>query len=98
MVPQEFAEKYNLTEKAHNGYIFSWVKKGMHGIPQSGRISYDVLVKHLDTYGYHPSSKTTGLRKHNSQPINFTLLVGNFGVTYPGKNNRLHLKEELDEK
>ena len=34
MIPQEFVEKYNLTEKEHNGYIYARVKKGMYGLPQ----------------------------------------------------------------
>ena len=51
MVPQEFVEKYNLKEKAHNGYIFAWVTKGMYGTQQAGRTGYDALVQHLELYG-----------------------------------------------
>ena len=29
MIPQEFVEKYNIAEKAHNGYIYARVTKGM---------------------------------------------------------------------
>ena len=29
MIPQEFVEKYNLKEKAHNGYTYARVTKGM---------------------------------------------------------------------
>ena len=52
MIPQEFVEKYNLTEKSHNGYIYARGEKGMYGLPQSGQISHDALVKtysRLDT-------------------------------------------------
>ena len=34
MIPQEFVEKYNLAEKAHNGYIYARVTKGMYIIPK----------------------------------------------------------------
>ena len=95
MIPQEFAEKYNLTEKSHNGYIYARVTKGMYGLPQSGRISYAALLKHLDLYGYHPSSKPPGICKHSSRPIHFTLVVDDFGVKYSGKEHDLHLKEAL---
>ena len=61
MIPQEFVEKYNLTEKSHNGYIYARVTKGMYGLPQAGRIAHDALVKQLEMYEYHPSSKTPGL-------------------------------------
>ena len=47
MIPQEFLEKYNLQEKSHNEYIYSRVTKGMYGLPQSGQIAHDALVKHL---------------------------------------------------
>ena len=45
IIPQEFVVKYNLAEKSHNGYIYSRVPKGMYGLPQSGRISHDALLK-----------------------------------------------------
>ena len=51
MIPQEFVEIYNLAEKARNGCICSRVTKVMYGIPQAVRISYDELLKHLETYG-----------------------------------------------
>ena len=38
MIPQEIVEKYNLAEKAHNGYIYTRVKKVMYGLPQEGCI------------------------------------------------------------
>ena len=56
------------------------VKMGMYGLTQAGQIAHDALVKHLEPYGYHPSSKNPVLWKHNSQPINFTLVVDDFGV------------------
>ena len=70
----------------------------MYGLPQSGRISHESLVKHLDPYGYQPSSKTPVLWKHKNRPINFTLLVDNFGVKYLGKEHSLHLKAALEDK
>ena len=70
----------------------------MYGLPQSGRIAHDSLLKHLETYGYHPSSKTPGLWKYNSQKINFTLVVDDFGVKYLGKEHALHLKAALKKK
>ena len=34
MIPQEFVDKYDLTEKSQNGYIYERVTKGMYGILQ----------------------------------------------------------------
>ena len=30
IIPQEFVEKYNITEKEHNGYKYARVIKGMY--------------------------------------------------------------------
>ena len=74
--------KYNLAEKAHNGYIYANVTNGMYGLSQEVQIAHEALLKHLDLYGYQPSSNPPGLWKHNSQPINFTLVDDDFGVKY----------------
>ena len=70
----------------------------MYGQPQSERMSHDVLIKHLEPYGYRPSSKTPVLWTPDSYPINFTLVVDNFGVKYSGKEHALHLKSALEDK
>ena len=70
----------------------------MYGLPQAGQISHDYLVQHLEPCGYRPSNKTSGLRTHNSLPIHFTLVVGDFGVKYSGKEHALHLKTALEDK
>ena len=85
MIPQKFVDKYNIKVNFNNGYIFSRLTKVMYGLPQAGKISQDALVKHLDTYGYRPSRKTLVIWTHNSQPINFTLVVNDFGVKYSVK-------------
>ena len=70
----------------------------MYGLPQAGRISHDYLLKHIETYGYHPSSKNPARWKHNIRTINFTFVVGDFGVKYLGKEHALHAKSALETK
>ena len=96
MIPQEFVAKYNLAEKAQNGYIYARVATGMYRLPQSVWIAHDALLKHLELYGYHLSSKKPVIWKHNSSPINFTLVVDDFGVKYLGKDHAFHLKSALE--
>ena len=67
----------------------------MYGIQQVGRIAHYALVKHLEPYGYHPLRKTPGPWSHGITPINFTLIVDDFGVKYLVKNPALHLKTAL---
>ena len=98
IITQEFLDKYNLKDKALNGYIFTWVNKGIYGILQEGRIAHDTLVQHLGPYIYHPSNKNLGLWTHDSHPINFTLVVDDFGVRHSRRGYALHLKAALEDK
>ena len=98
MIPQAFMYKYNLKDKAHNGYIFVRVTKGVYGLPQAGRISCGALVQHLELYGYFLSRKAPGLWIHNRCPNNFTLVVYDFGVKYLVKDHALHLRAEMKDK
>ena len=82
IIQQEFVDKYNIKVKEHNCYIFTQVTKGENGLPQSGQISHDALVKNLEHYGYRPLRKTLALWTHGRRTINFTLIVDDFGVKY----------------
>ena len=70
----------------------------MYGIPKEGRIAHDTLLKHLEPYVYHPSSKNPELWKLNSRPIKSTLVVNDFGVRYLWKEHALHLKAAIEYK
>ena len=70
----------------------------MYGTPQAAKISHDSLVQQLEPYGYLPSRITPVLWKQYSLPINFTLLVYDFGGKYSGNKHALHLKTGLEDK
>jgi hypothetical protein len=63
----------------------------MYGLPQAGILANQKLTKHLAQHGYHPTTHTPGLWKHNQRPIWFSLVVDNFGVKYIGKEHADHL-------
>ena len=92
MIPEEFMIKYNPYLLVHNGYIYGDIHKGMYGLPQTGRISHDRLPKHLKRHDYLSTPITAGLWHHKTQPINFTLVVDDFGVKYVGRERADHLK------
>ena len=69
----------------------------MYGLPQSGLMSNELLEKRLNKCGYQQSKRVPGLCKHDWRPIQFTLVVDNFGVKYVGKEHALHLKQTLEE-
>ena len=96
IIPQEFLNKYNLKDKAHNGYIFAQVTKGVYVLPKSGLIAHDTLVQNVKPYRYHLPIKIPVIWTHNSCPINFILVVDDFGVKYSG--NKHALKAALENK
>ena len=69
----------------------------MYGLPQAGLLANELLEKRLNKRGYHQSKLVPGLWKHKWQPIQFTLVVDDFGVKYVGKEHALHLKATLED-
>ena len=68
----------------------------MYGPPQAGLIAQDHLQKHLAKYDYLPTPIISGLWCHKTQPINFTLVVYDFGVKHVGREHAEHLKNALE--
>ena len=54
--------------------------RGMYGLPQAGILANQLLRKRLKPHGYFEVEHTPGLWKHETLPIQFTLVVDNFGV------------------
>ena len=71
LIPQEIIDQYNLMPLVHNGYIYIRIDKGMYGLPQAGRIAWDLLKERLAKHGYRPTKHTPGLWKHDTRPIWF---------------------------
>jgi hypothetical protein len=91
-MPEDVIAHYKLTDIAtHDGYIYCKIQKGMYGLPQAGII----LEKCLKAHGYHQSTITLGLWKHDTCPISFSLVVNDFGVKYVGKENAQHLLDTV---
>ena len=84
-IPQEFIEEYDLTQAAQNGWIYFEILRGCYGLPQSGRLTNELLRTCLEKAGYCEAATTPGLWSHKWHPIQFFLLVDDFGVKYVGK-------------
>ena len=92
-IPEEIIVEYKLRNKATpDGSIYIVANKGMYGLPQAGLLANELLEKRLNANGYRQSKLVPGLWKHDWQPIQFTLVVDDFGVKYVGKEHALHLK------
>jgi hypothetical protein len=89
-------DEYKLQNKTTpSGSIYIVANCGMYGLPQSGLIANKLLEKRLNEHGYQQSKLVPGLWQHNTRPIQFTLVVDNFGVKYVGEEHARHLKKVL---
>ena len=95
-IPDEVINEYKLQDKVDsNGYVHIEATKGMYGLPQAGRLANELLEKRLNKYGYYQSKLVPGLWKHKWRPIQFTLVVDDFGVKYEGREHAEHLASVL---
>ena len=84
-IAQELIEEYDLTQPVQNGLIYFDIIRGCCGLPQSERLANDLLRTRLDKAGYYKAATTPGHWSHKWRPIQFVLLVDNFGIKYLGK-------------
>ena len=89
--PQHVVDEYGLQEKAYKGYVWLEVRRSIYGLPQAGKLANEYLRKKLAPKGYYEVPHTPGLWKHISRPIQFTLVVDDFGVKYTREEDALHL-------
>jgi hypothetical protein len=83
-IPHEIIDQYNLLPSVSDGHVYIEVQKGMYGLRQAGIISNQLLARLLVIHGYHQTKFTSGLWRHATRPIQFTLVVDDFGVQYVG--------------
>ena len=89
--PEHIIEQYDLRSKAKNGFVYIEIRRSIYGLPQSGRLANDYLREKLRPAGYFEVKHTPGLWKHVSRPIQFSLVVDDFGVKYSRKEDVDHL-------
>ena len=96
VIPPAIMDLYKLHAKVKNGYIYVQIEKGMYGLPQAGILANQLLRERLKPHGYYEVPHTPGLWKHKHLPVQFTLVVDDFGVKYTG-NHAQHLVNALKE-
>ena len=62
-----------VTSQLRNVYIKA--TKGMYGLPHAGLLANEQLETRMNKHGYWQSKLVTGLWKHDTRPIHFTLVV-----------------------
>ena len=69
----------------------------MYSLPQSGLLTNKLLEKGLNKHGYRQSELVPRLWQHDTRPVQFTLVVDDFGLKYVGEEHANHLKQVLEE-
>ena len=60
-----------------------------------GKLAHDLLSERLQEAGYYEANTTPGLWRHSCLPIQFVLIVDDFGVEYVRKKDADHLAKTL---
>ena len=89
-------QEYKLGEKVYKGYIWIEICRSMYGLPQAGKLANEFLNKKLAPHGYFEVKHTPGLWKHISRPLQFKLVVDDFGVKYTRREDADHLLRVLE--
>ena len=94
-IPQELINEYNPMEYERSGWIYIEIIRGCYGLKQSGNLVNDLLFNRLEKAGYYEACSTPGIFRHTWRPIQFLLIVDDFGVEYVGKQHAEHLANVL---
>ena len=63
----------------------------MYDLPQLDILAQKLLEIRINDQDYFQSTLVPGLWKHRRRPVQFTLVVDNFGVKYVGEEHAQHL-------
>ena len=75
------------------------IQKGMYGLPQAGMLANKILKHRLTKHGYYEVRHTLGYWRHTWRPIDFMLIVDDFGVGYENNDHAILIQfpPEMDE-
>ena len=83
-------------EQDRFGWVYFEVVRGCYGLPQAGKLAHNLLSERLQEAGYYETATTPGLWRHKWRPIQFVLIVDDFGVEYVRKKDAHHLAKTLE--
>eukprot|EP00804_Cyclotella_cryptica_P027244 CCRYP_014352-RA/>CCRYP_014352-RA protein AED:0.30 eAED:0.30 QI:0/0/0/1/1/1/2/0/568 len=97
-IRKEIIEEYHLQDLIKlDGTIYVFVCLGMYGLSQVGLLDNEILKKRLNAHRYCQSPLVPRLWSHEWQPIQFTLVVNDFGIKYVGTKHPQHLLTALQD-
>ena len=83
-IPAEFILEYKLEGRDRDGWIYFEIRQGCYGLPQAGILANNLLRSRLVSKGFYEAESTPGLWRHKWRPLQFCLIVDDFGVEYVG--------------
>ncbi len=96
-IPEEVTKEYKLHQYATpDGWVYIKVIRGMYGLPQARSLGHDLLEHQLNKEGYFQNQIVPGFWKHKTKPIQFVLVVDNFGIKYLKQEDLDHLIRSLE--
>ena len=95
--PQHTIDQYDMINKAKNGFVYLEIRRAIYGLPMAGALANKLLKERLAPAGYYEVPHTPGLWRHTTRPIEFSLVVDDFGVKYVGKEHAEHLVQTLQQ-
>ena len=95
IIPEEIIQQYNIRNLAHKGFVYTEIQKGMYGLPRSGKKGNDKLNLHLEKFGDYLATTNPGLWRHQSCPLQFSLVVEDFGIKYERQEDITHILNAL---
>ena len=71
------------------------IQKGMYGLPQAGKTANNKFKLNLAKFGYEPAPITVGIWRHQTRPLQFSLIVDDFGIEYERQEDITHLLDSI---
>ena len=90
IIPDEIVQQYKQQNLAHKGILYMEIKKN-YGLPQAVKNTNDKLRQHIYEFGYDLSPITPLLWRHQTRPLQFSLVVDDVGVQYERQADINHL-------
>ena len=96
LILDEIKVEYKVSKFEHAGYVYLQINKGMYGLAQAGLLANELLAKRLAKHGFGQTPHTPGLWKHHTKPIQFALVVDDFGIKYKNKQDAQDIINALE--
>ena len=83
-IPDDFIAKCILLGHDRDGWVYFEIRRCCSGLPQAGILANDLLRSRLVAEGFYEAASMPGLWRHKWRPLQFCLIVDDFGIEFVG--------------